>query len=150
MSGSEGKIVVEQAYAQGKMLDHSGFKHLPRGITPSDIDMVIDSAGDVMFCELSRNHNRWKALNYGQRLLYENLCISGQHICALLTHSVNPTLAIRTHADIDSYHVMFAVNREIHTSPVRFGFSWPEFAQDWIEDSARVRQLLWETREAEE
>jgi len=49
-----GEIIAEQAYAQGKMLDHSGWTgFLPRNITPSDIDMVIANGQSMMLIEWS-------------------------------------------------------------------------------------------------
>jgi hypothetical protein len=40
------EIGRELVYAQGKMLNHSGLSvHLPLGISPSDIIMVLDNTG---------------------------------------------------------------------------------------------------------
>lgn len=103
---SNGQILSEQAYAQGKMLDHSGwFGVLPRGITPSDIDMVFDGKRSTLFCELKQIdllHFTHETLAEGQRRLLFGLVGRGRGNAevALCSHRVPSTDIINTATDV--------------------------------------------------
>lgn len=111
---TRGAICHQQAYAQGKMLDHSGWSGLlERKITPSDIDMVVESGGYFVFAELSSRYASWREISIGQRRLYHSLIVNnpGRHVCVLLKHSVKSSRQIRTDKDIDSAS-LWAMDRQ--------------------------------------
>jgi len=132
---NRGVIRCEEAYAQGKMLDNSAWNYLPRGITPSDIDLVFDNAGRMLICELSRHHARWGALRKhapGQVSLYEILVRRGC-TAALLKHSVPSTQTICSRNDIDSFAIMKRNGDGLFISEKpRDGSEWPAFVDDWF------------------
>jgi len=110
VSWSNGKIMVEEAYARGKMLDNSGWRTVcPRGITPSDIDLVFDDkqSGRVIFGELSNGCKFWRDLPFGQRQLYSTRVVKGcgDTVAALLTHNVTSG-QIDTMRDIQTFQLM--------------------------------------------
>lgn len=123
-----GEIRRELAYAQGKMIDHSGLgNHLPRGITPSDIDMVLDNAGQIMFVEVSTRTCDWSALPTGQRRLYESLVKNSPRQRAVLCHvSSEPGKQIDTHKDVLSFSVM-SFDGVIQVSPPVPGERWVDY-----------------------
>jgi hypothetical protein len=94
-----GSIHTPEAYAQGKMLDHSKWNgQLPRNITPSDVDMVVNSGRCTMFIELSTSADNWPALSRGQGQLYSALVKSAPdlHLAALCYHETPVTKQIDT------------------------------------------------------
>src|SRR5687768_15001960 len=107
---SRGAIYNEQAYAQGKMLDHSEWKLLPRKITPSDIDMCFDNRGWLLLCELSSKTPNWSDIPKGQFWLYKSMTAKSRTIAALLKHNVKDR-QIDTLNDIQSFQVMLAGGR---------------------------------------
>lgn len=131
-----GKIACELAYAQGKMLDHSQW-NLPRGITPSDIDVVFEDAlhGRVLLVELSRNFAHWTSLSKGQQLLYSRLvCLgTGRIFAALCQHGVPMEEQIDTRNAITRFQVMyFGALLGWATSPVYEGELWPRFVDEFF------------------
>lgn len=121
---------------------------LPRGITPSDVDLVFDSLGNILLTELSSQHERWEELERGQVRLYENFVRAGDGkiIAALCKHSVQGR-AICTAGDIDSFQVMF-----LSGSPA-FGFSpqvtavvpgsfWQRFVCGWVDNPSKAYKAL--------
>ena len=138
-----GEIYSELAYAQGKMLDASGWSgFLPRRITPSDVDHVFDDWGAMLFAEFSSQHKKWSELDDGQVWMYQNLVKgSNNAIAALCKHSVPTTRQINTKNDVDSFHVMSAVNGMIKTSCVYDGARWPGFVLSWY-DKEKRKQLF--------
>jgi hypothetical protein len=138
-----GGIRCPEAYAQGKMLDHSWwYGQMARGITPSDIDMVIESYGCFLFCELSRSTNSLYELSRGQRLMLVALSrIQGVHAVAILRHELfSQSKAVCTATDIVSARVYFHGGTE---NCVLNGDSWRGFASHWTRDPAgAVRDWL--------
>ncbi len=140
-----GSIHSKNAYAQGKMLDHSAWlkdEPLPRGITPSDIDMVIDDNGAMLFNELSSRHHRWHELSTGQRRLYEGLIFQTQHCAVLCKHSVPPAeeREINTRTDIDNFQVMLWQPSGLFFTEVFHGNSrWQQFVASWFVNADKVR-----------
>jgi hypothetical protein len=109
MSQSGGAIICRQRYAQGKMLDHSGWR-LARGVTPSDIDMVVESYGCFLWAELTRGGCDWQSLKTGQRILYDSLAkVPGNHIVCLARHSVPADRDIDTFHDIEAVAVRWCL-----------------------------------------
>ena len=130
-----GKIVCEEAYAQGKMLNHESWL-LPRGITPSDIDAVFDDGlhGRTLFVELTKSTSTWSAVSAGQRRLYWAIVARGHGnaIASLCLHAVPSHLEIDTRNDIVKFQVMyFASLFGCATSPVYEGKLWPRFVDDF-------------------
>lgn len=139
-----GSVRVEQAYAQGKMLDNSGwYGVLPRSITPSDIDLVFDNAGKQVLAELSSQNERWEEISRGQRLLYENNIIGGGNIALLAKHNVPPDTTINTYRDIVSFHAMLWDGGLITCESIFQGNeTWREFIKKWFADPIHLRRRL--------
>ena len=130
-SFTAGGIRCPEAYAQGKMLDHSWWSGKMRGrITPSDIDMLVESYGSALFCELSRDHDCLEDLATGQRILLQTLArLNGTHCVALLRHGLfSMSKPIDTANDIISATIYF----DAGTKSVGLdGSEWREFAVAW-------------------
>lgn len=135
-----GSILVEQAYAQGKMLDHSSWR-LQRNITPSDVDLVVDSNGACLFAELSSQNQEWCQLRSGQRRLHEALIRGGPHISALCFHTVSATNQINTVSDITSFQLMLWDHKVIILE-IWDGERWPSFVEKFVADPLRSRHML--------
>lgn len=110
MSEERGAIYNEQAYAQGKMIDHSkwqtGEKRLPRNITPSDIDMIFDNRGHQLAIELTRGEKKWTEIQAGQRGVMEGFIICPPKLVrlgVLAWHSVAPHQQICSREHIDGF-----------------------------------------------
>jgi len=130
-----GGIRCPEAYAQGKMLDHSWWSGQMRGkITPSDIDMVVESYGCALFCEISRDHETLDDLATGQRILLQTLArLAGGHCVVLLRHGLfSLSKPIDTANDIMSATVYFDAGT---SSVVLDGSEWREFAVAWTFNS---------------
>lgn len=136
MSDSGGKILCEQAYAQGKMLDHSSWK-LPRGITPSDIDMYIDNDGRLIFAELSSSKKRWTEISQGQWRGYRNIIKGTRHVAILLNHNVPANTQINTRTDI-RFCQLLMWNDGFYTSNVYAGSVWVKIVDLWFKDSDKA------------
>lgn len=129
MSQSGGAIMFREAYAQGKMLDHSGW-HLARGVTPSDIDMVVESYGCFLFAELTKNGCDWSNLKTGQRILYESLArIPGNHVVCLARHSVPSGEQVDTYEDIEAASVRWAGGAK---SLLLDASQWRVLVTEWV------------------
>ena len=144
-----GSIISEQAYAQGKMLDHSEWHGLlPRGATPSDIDMLIANRKKMIFVEFSRNCDDWEQLNTGQCWLYEDIVRNGagKVIAALLQHSVPTDRTVRTISDVERFQIMYlSPMSEIKTTrtfETEHGFCWRRFVEQWVIDATAAVQML--------
>lgn len=131
-----GGIRCPEAYAQGKMLDHSWWFGNMRGkITPSDIDMVVESYGCFLWCELSRDAESIAELSRGQRIMLTNLSrIPGVHCVAVLRHGLlSQSKAIDTAMDVQCAAVYFdGGTRKV----VLDGDEWRAFASHWTHDPA--------------
>jgi len=126
-----GGIRCPEAYAQAKMLDHSSWFGVMRGkITPSDIDMVIESYGCFLFCELSRDNKTLAELSRGQRIMLIKASeLPGTHCVAILTHGLlSHSKPIDTAFDIQSARVYFDSGRK---KAILDGEEWREFAAHW-------------------
>jgi hypothetical protein len=150
-----GAIYSEAAYAQGKMLDHSGwYGVLPKRITPSDIDAVWDNSGDILFGELSSQHETWGELSRGQILTYFNtIGPVSRHFAVLLKHSVFGR-QIDTFKDIDSFHLMIRKDRDLLLWPSRDrpcdGSQWVKFVLFWFKNAGAARKWTIERAVASE
>lgn len=141
MSNSGGRILSEQAYAQGKMLDSSGWQGvLARGITPSDIDWVVESSGCYLFAEFSRDTFEICGLSRGQEIAYTRLSqIAGGHAVAVCKHSVPTTRAIDTKADVEDCTVYFASGSK---SVALCNLQWQELVIRWAASPADATRWL--------
>lgn len=136
MSQSGGAIICHEAYAQGKMLDHSGW-HLARGVTPSDIDMVVESFGCFLFAELTKGDCDWSNLKTGQKILYNSLAkIPGNHVICLARHSVPSGEYVDTYQDIEAALVRWATGRK---SLLLEASQWRFLVTEWV---PRPRQTI--------
>ncbi len=126
-----GSIHSQEAYALGKILDNSSWS-LPRGITPSDIDLVFDNDGDMLACELSRETCLWTGLSVGQRLVYERFVMNGfaRNLAAVCKHNVAPDFGrkIDSRNDIVRFQLMVLYNGRLEASEVRH--DWPHFVEN--------------------
>lgn len=118
MIKSNGRLMVEAAFAQGKMTESKEWRQppvLPRSIWPSDIDLVFHDKASrrYLFCEFSRNAGDWATVSVGQRLLHESLVVdfNGKAMSALCSHSVpfdgHDARPICTRFDVDTFQVMY-------------------------------------------
>jgi hypothetical protein len=148
-----GEIHSPEAYARGKMLDHSGWAFLPRNITPSDLDMVMaeeagadfhmvpmvidnDCRGRILLVELSSYTADWEKIPAGQFLLYQNLVKAGRGvITAALAAFVtpNPGQQIDTLKDICSFSVLFIKGGMRYTYGPITGHKWRPFVTWWFQ-----------------
>lgn len=146
-----GAIIWEEAYAQAKMLDHSGWSGiLDRRITPSDVDFAFDNrnaGGAIIYGELSSSCREWAQLQSGQREFYEN-CIRDRHHCAVLCkHSVRPEHGrkINTFTDIESFQVMVWDHGPVYSHAIVGNQHWQSFVVQWVNRSdgpMRARQRV--------
>lgn len=141
MSTSGGRILCEEAYAQGKMLDSSGWNGvLARGITPSDIDFYVESSGCFLFAEFSRDSSELESLSRGQELAYTRLSRrpTGDAV-AVCKHSVPYTRAIDTKADVEACTVYFASGTK---SVLLCNDQWQQLVTKWAANPADAVRWL--------
>lgn len=133
----KGEIYSLEAYARGKLLDHSGWcEVLPRGITPSDIDFVMDNNGRVLLGELNSRSCEWSLLPFGQRKVYESLVGAGAgNIVAVCCQHAIPSEGekINTVTDVLRFQWLY-LNREGYVVPSRVcdGSLWVRFVYNWF------------------
>jgi hypothetical protein len=149
-SDTAGSIILEEAYAAGKMLDNSGWNGLLRNkITPSDIDhpavpLCFDNRGAIIFCDFSIHCDSWARMLRGQRLLYEGFVRWGPHCAVVCKHSVTAEMRrhIDTLRDVECFQAMFW-DFEPVLSPSYDGAYWQGFVTTWVNESngpLRVRR----------
>jgi len=137
-------VYAEDAYAQGKMLDHSqwlvGSRILPRNITPSDVDFFIDDKGHVLFCELSSKYHSWEAIDRGQRLGYINIIKGTKNLSILCKHCTPKGKQVDTRNGIDAFQVLLPSDdgRELRTQTFFGNDRWQDFVFAWFDDAWRV------------
>lgn len=144
-----GSILLEESYAQGKMLDSSSwFGLLPRDITPSDIDHIFDNNGRMIFVEFSKDWKKqcWKEVPAGQRRIYQSLIMQGQgkHIAALCFHSVPRQQQINTRTDIKHFQLMYfdPAYPNIRHSQLLPGVDWEPFVKQWFANPFVIRNEI--------
>jgi hypothetical protein len=144
-----GAILSEEAYALGKMLDHTAWQRgdrvLPRGITGSDIDFVLDNNGHEIIGELTRTWSEWKEVTSAQRRVYEGLVRWGApHVAVLCRHEVNPDerRAISPKLDVASFQPMLCDHRLVVGRVFRGNALWQAFVESWFRDPVRLRHRL--------
>lgn len=143
MSETPGKVYCELAYAQGKMLDNSGWAAvLPRGITPSDIDFVFDNNGSIIYGELSSSCILWEELATGQRRLYWSLIRGTRHIAVLCRHVVAQDTQIDTRSDVIGFSVMYDCDGKMATQTYRGNSVWQNMVKRWFVNPNKVREKL--------
>jgi hypothetical protein len=146
---ARGSILQTEAYALGKMLDHSSWQYghgLPRLVTPSDIDAVFDNKGHVLFMELSSSCREWSQLKTGQRLLYQNMIAGTHHAAALCKHGVSPDQErpINSRHDIGSFQLMLHYRQTGFVVTPFFDQpeAWERFVFAWFGVPGAIRESL--------
>jgi hypothetical protein len=138
-SSTAGRIIREEAYALSKMLDSSGWNGLLRQkITPSDIDLMFDNDGSVLYVDFSITYDNWNDLGQalkGQRRAYESNIRYGPHCAAVCKHSVTPEMGRRidTFRDVDRFQAMIW-DFEPVLSPIFDGALWSTFVKVWVNE----------------
>lgn len=142
MSASKGRIIVEAAYAQGKMLQSSSWHNvLARGITPSDIDFVVESEGCFLLAEFSRDTHCLEGLKRGQELLYRRLwhhTATMPWVVAICQHNVPIEQQIDTKRDVDACTVYFSSNKLLCLNNA----GWVELIKGWAYNPHQTLQRL--------
>jgi hypothetical protein len=121
-----GSILCETAYAQGKMIDHSKWQ-LPRKISLSDVDAVIDNRGWFLLIEFTSCCTMWNELPYGQATLYRNLVkgLKGKAVAVLCRHNVPSNRSICSMNDVWCFSPM---TRNVEYKPKRnINNCWVDF-----------------------
>ena len=138
-----GAVYAEQAYAQGKMLDHSEWDGvLPRQITPSDVDMVLDNWGRIVFVEFSRECGSWLELSIGQRKFYQAAVgKAGRHIAALCQHSTPVDQQVKTRTGVVSVEFMFWHNGSFRFAKGTNGH-WIDMVDRWYVSELGPNQAI--------
>jgi hypothetical protein len=110
VSVSGGKIICEQAYAQGKMLNSASWNgDLARGITPSDIDFIVESNGACLLAEFTRDATDIDGLSIGQSIMYRRLASRpGQDVVCVCRHCVPWEQQIDTRHDVQEATAYFS------------------------------------------
>ena len=105
-----GEIRDVAKYKQAKLLNHSGWAgKLKRKITPSDVDMVIESRkGHFLLVELKDKETDWTQLDKGQLMMYQQFARNDwKQIPVLACHEpVEPEQQIDTLQDITTFSLM--------------------------------------------
>ncbi len=130
------------AYSLGKMLNNEAWiGRLDRGSKPSDIDLIFDNDGCVLFCELSSNRVMWPGLDYGQAWLYKSAIKKGVHCAVLCRHDVDPKLEVEidTLNDICCFQVMAYEYSRYWLSRIVEGEYWGKFVDAWYRNSDGLR-----------
>jgi len=138
MSKNGGKIYCPEAYARGKMVESSGWNNfLPRGGTPSDIDLIFDNYGKrIILVELSSRFCNWHEIPTGQRKVYESLVNIGDgKIYAVLAKHKTPEDGkyIDSFSDIEKFQVMYLGEKDAISEmrPMQYldieGSKWTQF-----------------------
>ena len=137
-----GSIQSEEAYAQGKMLDHSSWS-LPRNITPSDVDFHFDANGRILYCELSSHNRLWSDLKDGQCRSYKNMVKNSRHCAVLCLHDVKLPNKINTTTDIIGFSPMIWHSGHWWFGPFLEGNPrWQTFVQKWIKETDHIFEFL--------
>jgi hypothetical protein len=157
----KGRILWQEAYALGKMLDHSSWQKgdhvLPRLITGSDIDACFARGqqpgqthfvfedrlhdGATIYCELTRQFANWKNIRFAQRWVYESAIRYGPHCAVLCQHAVTPDeeRAIDTRQDVIAFQVMLFDFEFVFS---RMFKRWEKFVFAWFDNPLKVRRQL--------
>ena len=141
MSNSGGRIMYEQAYAQGKMLDSSGWQGvLARGITPSDFDWFVESSGRYLVAEFTRGSPDIDGLSRGQAMAMRRFANrpTGDAV-VVCRHSVPSTRAIDTKCDVEECTVYFAMGSK---SVLMCNEQWQELVIRWASNPADAARWL--------
>lgn len=145
MSQSGGAIMCVEAYAQGKMLDHSSW-NLARGITPSDIDFFVESSGCFLWAEFSRESVDIHSLSRGQELAYTRLARRpNADAVAVCRHSVPTSRQIDTVRDVEECTVYFAGGSK---SVLLCNDQWQQLVTKWAANPADATRWLDSLHEA--
>lgn len=148
-SRTAGSVILQEAFALGKMHESSGWRGLLRdGCIPSDIDLYFDNNGMIIFVDLSSSYDRWDSPRTltGQLRGYLSAIRCGPHCAALCKHSVTPEMnrKIDTLRDIETFQIMIW-DFELVYSPIYDGAYWQNFVIAWMNDPKgplRIRRTI--------
>ena len=103
---------------------------MPTNIKMSDIDGVVERKGHFLFFEVKQNT---KTIQYGQRLLFENLTRDAPHISVILLYAQN----VSENMDIQEYAVFKEGKMSQNWTPTSTE-EMQRFVRSWFQ---RVDQL---------
>jgi hypothetical protein len=134
---SDGIIYNPDLYSKTQNMSSAGWAGiLPRHITPSDIDMIFDNRGKLLFCEYKSFDCKWEDLSTGQKALYQHIIENGvrddgkhKHSVALCYHSLPEGRDIDTRRDVISFRWIYWNNGKIVQSPIMT--DWTKFIKWW-------------------
>lgn len=135
-----------RAYFDGKAFDHTKWLyHLPRNITPMNIDCSIDSYGNVVIMEWSRETADWFKLKEGPHRHIRSLIanMNGLGVAVCLRHDTPRGRFADTTRCLDYFTAMYYdPNNYIATDGICYrtypAGLWVPFVQCWLLD----RRLL--------
>jgi hypothetical protein len=133
---ADGTIYNREKYIKSKTFDHSGWAgYIPRGATPSDVDIVWDDNGKFLFGESKFGKFSWEDLSIGQRRLYKNLLFALKYpersAILLMNYSYNVDKDINTLDDCESFHVVRVINSQLKVSKEYDGKELKDFVAAW-------------------
>ena len=146
-------IISEEAYAASKMSYggswQEGDRVLPRSIKPSDVDMVFDNNGCVLYGELDRDFNSWVEMlqqaksGFATVKAYQSMVRKGDVHCAVLClHAVKPEdkRVIDTRTDVIAFQAMVFHWQSFRVSRVISGNEhWQNFVFAWLRNPYGLR-----------
>lgn len=130
---SPGTLYCPEAFARGKMMQSDKWAgYLPRGITPSDIDLYFDNDGQLLICEINTHTCRWADLPAGQRRGYESFVKRGLLAVCCQVRLPEPPQNICTFSDVIRFQFMRLELGYIQPSKIFDGSKWPSFVRCWF------------------
>ena len=140
---ASGEIYHEQAYAQGKMIESANWGRMTRGITPSDVDLVWDNRGYILFCEFTRREFPHSSMKKGQFLLYQALVKNcpDKHVFALCKHNAPLDRKICSKRDVKQFELMTYKNGHEEWKTFE-GDMWPVAVELWLTEPHGVFRLF--------
>lgn len=128
--GEPGSIQLQEAYAQGKMLESTGWRDvLPRKCYPSDCDLWFADGQRFLLCEFAKRARSWLEVPNAQRRCYEDAlrAMSNGSCAVLCCHSVPSDRQVNTMVDLDHFQVMRLGSGGIRYDDCQPGEDWPGF-----------------------
>lgn len=146
MTAERGDIHCLPAYAQAKMLNHSGWPaFLDRNQSPMDFDFVFNDryAFKNLYCELDRNNDRWCLIDPNKSQPYKDAIRKGEHCAIVCCHNVPLEREIDTFRDITSFQVMVFDLCAFRVSRVIEGVEpWQAFVRQWFKNPDGLRGVV--------
>ncbi len=125
-----------EQYRAAKMLDHRGWNLiLPRGITPSDVDAVVELGGKILMMEYKFGSPYWEDVPTGQRIMYKTFVQLGKgDIVAVACRHRQPDekQLIDSIKDVLSFQPMVWTPDGIDILCWQPGEEWPNFIKTYF------------------